>query len=93
MTNTSGKIVNGTGIAVLGTLVLLQLLPVSGTVHVLLLVLLAPLAVLSTLLGVARRADSPPNQKWFFVMTGVCLAFSVIAVTLLVLIFMVGESK
>ena len=93
MTNTSAKIVNGTGIAVLGTLVVLQLLPVSGTVHVLLLVTLAPLAVLSTLLGVAKRTDPAQNQKWFFVMTGVCLAFSVVAVTLLVLMFGVGEAK
>jgi hypothetical protein len=93
MTNTSAKIVFGTGAAVLGTLVVLQLLPTSGVVKVLLLFTLAPLAVLSTLLGVARRPDAAPNQKWFFVMTGVCLAFAVVAVTLIVLMFGVGESK
>lgn len=88
----------GSGIAVLvGTVLMLFAAaylrgghpPASGIVNLVLLLLLSPAAGLAAAVGL-RAAGTV--DKWFFVMTGVCLGFAVFAGTLLLLKVVLGRA-
>jgi hypothetical protein len=90
-------LVVGTGTAVLVAIVAMLFAaaylrgghpPASGVIILLLLLVLTPAAGLAAVKGLLARGENPG----FYVMTGVCLAFTVFAATLLLLKLGLGKT-
>lgn len=65
--------------------------PASGIIVLLILFVVTPLAVAAAALGLTTQAPAA-DQKLFFTMAGVCLAFAVFSVVLLFFKFVLGRS-
>jgi type VI protein secretion system component VasK len=101
MRSAAGKLVFVAGWVVLAAILLILLSaaylggghpPASGIARVVIVAVAAPVALAASIVGLLRRPrPDQPADKWFFVMTGVCVAFTVFVAALFVLKVLLGR--